>query len=61
MGGIEGKPPDLLNPPEGCRFAPRCQKVMDICRKEYPQEYVKSDGHKVSCHLYREKMGENHE
>jgi peptide/nickel transport system ATP-binding protein len=61
MGGIEGKPPDLLNPPEGCRFAPRCQKVMDICRKAYPQEYVKSDGHKVSCHLYREKMGENHE
>jgi len=61
MGGIEGKPPDLLNPPEGCRFAPRCQKAMDICRREYPKEYVKNDGHKVSCQLYREKMGENHE
>jgi len=61
MGGIEGKPPDLLNPPEGCRFAPRCQKAMDICRKEYPEEYIKNANHKVSCHLFDSKMSDNHE
>ncbi len=61
MGGIEGKPPDLLNPPQGCRFAPRCQKAMAICRTEYPKERVKKDGHTVSCHLYNEKTGEGHE
>ena len=61
MGGIEGKPPDLLNPPEGCRFAPRCQKATDICRKEYPEEYIKNANHKVSCHLFDSKMSDNHE
>jgi len=61
MGGIEGKPPDLLNPPQGCRFAPRCQKAMAICHKEYPKERVKKDGHTLSCHLYNEKTGEGHE
>ncbi|MFP4461044.1 MAG: ABC transporter ATP-binding protein [Thermotogota bacterium] len=61
MGGIEGKPPDLLNPPEGCRFAPRCQKVMDICRSVYPKETIIKGNHKVSCHLYGEKTGENHD
>jgi len=59
MGGIEGKPPDLLNPPEGCRFAPRCQKVMAICPKDYPQETIKNESHKVSCHLYDLKTGDN--
>ncbi|MDI9368525.1 MAG: ABC transporter ATP-binding protein, partial [Thermotogota bacterium] len=33
MGGIEGKPPDLLKPPEGCRFHPRCPQAMTICRE----------------------------
>ena len=61
MGGIEGKPPDLLNPPEGCRFAPRCEKVMDICRREYPQEIIKNKDHKVSCHLFNSKSGDNDE
>jgi peptide/nickel transport system ATP-binding protein len=31
LTGIPGSPPDLANPPEGCRFAPRCPKVMDRC------------------------------
>src|SRR5207302_9049966 len=31
---IKGQPPSLLNPPQGCRFHPRCPYVMDICKKE---------------------------
>jgi len=46
---IEGQPPSLLNLPPGCRFAPRCPDVMDICQKEQPPEVEISDGHSVSC------------
>src|SRR5262249_29164540 len=34
--GIPGEPPDLRRPPPGCRFAPRCPLVMDVCRRETP-------------------------
>jgi oligopeptide/dipeptide ABC transporter ATP-binding protein len=34
---MPGNPPDLVNPPKGCRFSPRCPKVMDICRKREPE------------------------
>ena len=48
---IPGAPPNLLNPPSGCRFHPRCPYAMEICRKEEP-ELVKVDGdHQVACHL----------
>lgn len=60
MGGIDGKPPDLLNPPQGCRFAPRCKKAMDICFKDYPERHETGD-HYVHCHLYTEKNGDNNE
>jgi peptide/nickel transport system ATP-binding protein len=33
---IPGQPPSLLNPPSGCRFHPRCQYAMDICRTTHP-------------------------
>jgi len=48
---IPGFPPDLLHPPSGCRFHPRCQYAKDICRKEDP-EIVKIKGkeHYVACH-----------
>ena len=52
MGGIPGKPPDLLNPPEGCPFYPRCEKRMDICKKEMPEFVEIEENHKVRCHLY---------
>jgi peptide/nickel transport system ATP-binding protein len=52
MGGIEGKPPNLLNPPEGCRFNPRCPQVMDICRKSYPSLENKGENHSVACFLH---------
>jgi len=50
---IPGSPPDLLNPPMGCRFAPRCPYKMSICEtKEPPVTDV--DNTKVKCWLYSE-------
>jgi peptide/nickel transport system ATP-binding protein len=51
---IPGSPPDLLNPPPGCRFAPRCQYVMPICTEVVPAEITFDDGVRVACHLYTE-------
>lgn len=51
MSSIPGSPPDLLAPPPGCRFHPRCSYAMDICRKEEPR-FLNVDGkHYVACHL----------
>ncbi|MCR6030109.1 ATP-binding cassette domain-containing protein [Nocardioides sp. zg-579] len=36
LATIEGRPPDMVNPPEGCRFAPRCQHVTDACTAGTP-------------------------
>ncbi len=50
---IPGQPPSLLNPPQGCRFNPRCPYVMSICRTEKPPLAPVSDepGHVDACHL----------
>jgi oligopeptide transport system ATP-binding protein len=48
---IWGQPPDLLAPPSGCRFAPRCQYAMRICETEMPPDYRVSDSHQASCWL----------
>jgi peptide/nickel transport system ATP-binding protein len=48
---IPGSPPDLRDPPPGCRFAPRCPFVMDVCREVVPPETT-FDGVRVACHLY---------
>ncbi len=49
---IPGSPPDLRNPPPGCRFAPRCNKAFDPCSKEEPLLKEVENGHYVACHLY---------
>jgi oligopeptide/dipeptide ABC transporter ATP-binding protein len=49
---IPGAPPDLRNPPPGCRFAPRCPHVMDVCLTVVPPETSTPDGVRVACHLY---------
>ena len=51
MYAIPGNPPDLLNPPQGCRFHPRCKYAMDICLKEAPPLIEIEKGHFVACHL----------
>jgi oligopeptide/dipeptide ABC transporter ATP-binding protein len=49
---ISGTPPNLLDPPSGCRFATRCDKAMEVCRKQYPPETEISESHTVSCWLH---------
>jgi oligopeptide/dipeptide ABC transporter ATP-binding protein len=52
LESIEGVVPDLINPPSGCRFHPRCKHAMPVCREHEPQLQPVADGHLVSCHLY---------
>lgn len=53
---IEGTPPNLLNMPTGCRFNPRCEKCMEICKTTDPKTFFK-ENHSIKCHLFDE--GEN--
>lgn len=53
MSTIPGFPPDLLNPPSGCRFHPRCQYAMEICRKNAPPLIEAEMDHFVACHLVK--------
>jgi oligopeptide/dipeptide ABC transporter ATP-binding protein len=46
---IDGQPPNLMNPPPGCRFAPRCSKCEEICQREAPEIRQIGNGHEVSC------------
>jgi oligopeptide/dipeptide ABC transporter ATP-binding protein len=47
---IEGRPPDLISPPAGCPFAPRCPYVQDKCRQEKPPLVQGSvPGHSYAC------------
>ena len=51
---IAGLMPDPTNLPKGCKFAPRCDKCMEICKELPPEVYV--DGtHSIRCHLYCQK------
>lgn len=51
LASIPGSPPNLLDPPPGCRFHPRCKYTQDICKKEDPPLSEVSPGHKAACHL----------
>jgi oligopeptide transport system ATP-binding protein len=51
---IEGNVPNLVNPPQGCRFHPRCPHGMDVCHTQKPADTALNDGHFVACHLYQE-------
>jgi peptide/nickel transport system ATP-binding protein len=50
---IEGAPPNLLNPPEGCRFRPRCQYAVPACH-QVPGPAQATEGHTVACHRWHE-------
>jgi peptide/nickel transport system ATP-binding protein len=50
LTGIAGNPPSLVNPPEGCLFAPRCAFANDECRSVRP-ELISYGDHQVRCHL----------
>lgn len=51
---MAGEPPNLLQPPSGCRYHPRCPHVMDICSRETPGFYANSEGHFVACWLFED-------
>ena len=53
--GLAGQPPDLVNPPPGCRFHPRCPFAMDICRREEPPAVSLGKDRYVKCWLYASK------
>ena len=50
--GIPGRIPSYLNPPTGCRFNPRCPKVMQTCSGDRPRLYEVEPDHRVACYLY---------
>ncbi len=50
---IEGTVPDLLNPPSGCRFHPRCPVAMDVCRETEPPVMELTAGREVRCWLWK--------
>ncbi|WP_027930157.1 ABC transporter ATP-binding protein [Amycolatopsis thermoflava] len=50
LEAIPGRPPDLVDPPPGCRFAPRCAHALDRCRERVPQLTDIGGGHLVACH-----------
>jgi peptide/nickel transport system ATP-binding protein len=52
LHAIAGTVPNLLRLPSGCRFAPRCPRVMDVCRVRPPPLRPLDDGRLVSCHLH---------
>jgi len=54
LSTITGLVPDLVKPPSGCRFHPRCPHAMPICRERHPKSVTLSPGHSVSCFLYGE-------
>jgi peptide/nickel transport system ATP-binding protein len=49
--GLEGRPPDLANPPAGCRFAERCPEAQAICRQLSPPLVTGQSDHSVACHF----------
>lgn len=53
LASIPGQPPDLLDPPPGCPFYPRCPYAMDVCKTKFPEQKKMGSGeHYVSCYLY---------
>src|SRR5262249_38146344 len=49
LATIPARPPDLVNPPPGCKFAPRCAYVQDRCGEEEPPLLDASPGHEFRC------------
>jgi peptide/nickel transport system ATP-binding protein len=51
LAAMPGEPPDLIHPPPGCRFHPRCPYAQDICKAEVPQLSNMGDQHLVACYF----------
>ncbi len=53
---IQGIVPNLLKLPKGCRFYPRCEKAMKVCKVMEPPLYDLGNGHEVRCFLYDKEL-----
>lgn len=53
LDAIPGTLPDMIDPPSGCRFHPRCKYASEICATDIPIVEQKDKGHFVSCHHWR--------
>ena len=51
LASIPGTPPSLRNPPAGCRFHPRCEQAVDVCRTRAPEMVQFGPGQAAACHL----------
>ena len=56
---IQGQPPDLAHLPNGCPFAPRCERVEEICRQEFPPFVQVTNDHHSLCHFAAEVYAES--
>jgi peptide/nickel transport system ATP-binding protein len=52
--GLPGRPPSLWDPPQGCRFAPRCPLATDRCRAEEPPLVEHAPGRFSACHYAKD-------
>ena len=55
LRSIEGSVPNLVNPPPGCRFHPRCPEAKDACRRHFPETVAVSPDHSVACYLFTDQ------
>jgi peptide/nickel transport system ATP-binding protein len=53
LESIPGSVPNLITPPSGCRFHPRCPYAMPICKEERPPLTLEGERHTVACYLYK--------
>ncbi|KRP94440.1 MULTISPECIES: ABC transporter ATP-binding protein [Bradyrhizobium] len=57
LEAIGGSVPILINPPAGCRFAPRCKFAMNVCTEKEPLLREIAPGHRMACHLGDTSVG----
>ncbi|MGY3547820.1 oligopeptide/dipeptide ABC transporter ATP-binding protein [Bradyrhizobium sp. USDA 4472] len=57
LEAIGGSVPILINPPVGCRFAPRCKFAMNVCTAKEPLLREIAPGHRMACHLGDPQLG----
>jgi peptide/nickel transport system ATP-binding protein len=53
LSSIPGAVPNLITPPSGCRFHPRCPYAMPVCTEKRPPTTVEGEFHTVACYLYK--------
>jgi peptide/nickel transport system ATP-binding protein len=59
LESIPGSPPDLIEPPAGCKFHPRCAFAVTACRDTPPALLMPVDGHRVACHETQRVLAAN--